>query len=109
MIQPLPADPVVAKKATRRRKKGRVKAPAPIAIGTLVNYVGVSGKTLVKGAALRVVAEACNKRFIVEAMTLDGKVVRRTVAANSIVERMPDLFAGLDENTPVPSSLRRLR
>jgi hypothetical protein len=90
-----------------RRKK--TKKAVPIVIGSLVSYVG-AGKTLAKGAALRVVAEASGKRFIVEGIASDGAVIRRLVLAKNLIERMPDLFSDVPlDADAMPTAVRRRR
>lgn len=70
------------------RKKTKWMPP----IGSVASYVGRSGKLARGGYNVRVVAETCADRMVVEALGRSGNPVRFTVKRENLVPLQPGLF-----------------
>jgi hypothetical protein len=70
-------------------KKKRIWLPE---IGILANYVGGASRMRKGGYNVRVVAEACAGRMVVEAIGRNGKAVRFTIKRENLAPLQPGLF-----------------
>ena len=78
--------------AGKRSKRTRAPAWTPIP-GCLAIYVGKTSPLLRGGRKVRVVAEASNRRMVVEAIGHAGKPVRFPVLAENLGQLQPGLFS----------------
>ena len=70
----------------------RKKIPWLPEIGTLATYVGGGSKLARGGYNVRVVAETCGERMIVEAIGRGGSPVRFSVKRKNLAPLQPGLF-----------------
>ena len=70
-------------------KKKRVWLPE---IGIFATYVGGASRMRKGGYNVRVVAEACAGRMVVEAIGRSGKAVRFTIKRENLAPLQPGLF-----------------
>ena len=61
-------------------------------IGTLANYIGGGSKLARGGYNVRVVAETCAERMVVEAIGRSGLPIRFTVKRKNLAPLQPGLF-----------------
>ena len=61
-------------------------------IGAVVTYVGRAGKLARGGYNVRVIAETCANRMLVEAIGRSGSPVRFTVKCENLAPLQPTLF-----------------
>jgi hypothetical protein len=61
-------------------------------IGTVASYIGRAGKLARGGYTVRVVAETCADRMLVEALGRSGLPVRFTVKRENLAPLQPGLF-----------------
>ncbi|MEO8409443.1 MAG: hypothetical protein ABI478_02650 [Propionivibrio sp.] len=61
-------------------------------IGIVASYIGRSRKLARGGYTLRVVAETCADRWVVEALGRSGRPVRFTVKRENLAPLQPGLF-----------------
>ncbi len=70
----------------------RKKIPWLPPIGALATYIGRGGKLARGGYNVRVVAETCAQRMVVEAIGRSGLPVRFTVKRENLAPLQPGLF-----------------
>lgn len=70
----------------------RKKIPWSPQMGGLATYVGRASKLARGGYNVRVVAEACAGRMVVEAIGRAGKPVRFTIKRENLAPLQPGLF-----------------
>ena len=70
----------------------RKKAPCLPQIGIVATYVGRSSRMAKGGYNVRVVAEACGGRMVVEGIGRRGVTVRFTVKRENLAPLQPSLF-----------------
>ena len=70
----------------------RNKTPWLPAIGSVATYIGGASKLARGGYNVRVVAETCAERMVVEAIGRNGFPVRFTVKRKTLAPLQPGLF-----------------
>ncbi len=61
-------------------------------IGAIANYTGKAASITRRGYTVRIKAEACGGRFVVEAIGRNGKLVRFTIKRENLAPLQPSLF-----------------
>ena len=84
--------PCKAGSTTRIRAMARKKKIWMPPIGCFATYIGRGGKLARGGYNVRVLAETCADRMVVEALGRSGKAVRFTVKRENLAPLQPGLF-----------------
>ncbi len=71
---------------------GRKKTPWLPEIGIVATYIGRAGRLARGGYTVRIVAETCAERMLVEAIGRRGVPVRFTVKRENLAPLQPGLF-----------------